>query len=80
MFKKLTLFSLPLLISACASGPHTLPEETTSRPAPQAEKAAQASSETPAQTKTTPLSSEMLYRLMTAEIAGQRGQLGVVLQ
>lgn len=76
MMKKFTVSVLSsLLLSACAAGPAKAPVEKTAEQA-----AAKVTVMASPKVKTTPLSSEMLYRLMAAEIAGQRGQLSVAVQ
>ena len=77
MMKKFTVFLLALLLSACAAGPNKAPEDNAALKQQAAEKVAKAAIP---EVEPTPLSSEMLYRLMAAEIAGQRGQLAIAVQ
>ena len=77
MMKKLIVFLSPLLLAACIGQPTRTSEvAATQAPAVTARHAAT----TPPAKKTTPLSSELLYHLMVAEIAGQRGQLAIAVQ
>ena len=77
MMKKIIVSILPLLLSACATGPAKLSEDGAVMQQQTAEKQSEAIA---AEVATTPLSSEMLYRLMSAEIAGQRGQVAIAVQ
>lgn len=77
MMKKFAVSVLSLLLSACAGGPVKVPDEATATNQQAAESLAKVAA--PA-VKHTPLSAEMLYRLMAAEIAGQRGQLAISVQ
>ena len=77
MMKKFAVFMLPFLLSACAGGPIKAPEKMTATNRIAAKKPAEVAKPTP---KPTPLSSKLLYHLMAAEIAGQRGQLKVAVQ
>lgn len=79
MIKIFTVFLLALLLSACAAGPIKDPEASATPPQQAVEKVVEAAISEP-EVKSTPLTSEMLYRLMAAEIAGQRGQLAIAVQ
>ncbi|MFO7604456.1 MAG: tetratricopeptide repeat protein [Gammaproteobacteria bacterium] len=78
MMKKFTVFILPLLLMACAGGPARTPQDSTApeeTPAP-----VEAAVLVAPMSEAAPLSGEMLFRLLAAEIAGQRGQVAVSAQ
>lgn len=77
MMKKLIVFMLPLMLSACAGQPTKAPAVVTT---PTPTMAAKQVAAPVVADKVTPLNSEILYHLMVAEIAGQRGQLAVAVQ
>lgn len=78
MMKKLLVSTLALLLGACASTPARTPTEAASPTATVAQQ--QNETKTAAANSTGALDSQLLYHLMVAEIAGQRGQLDVAVQ
>jgi tetratricopeptide (TPR) repeat protein len=73
-FKWIVLLSLSVVLVACAATPSQKPEE----PVVEQEKVEQpqADSEVGPEVEQLPLTPELIYYLTTAEIAGQRGQMG----
>ena len=66
------IYSLPIVLTACVSSPSQQSHEEQI-PTQQSELS---SDELPEQTETLPLTPELVYYILTAEIAGQRGEMG----
>ncbi|HHA18505.1 MAG TPA: hypothetical protein ENK70_02240, partial [Methylophaga sp.] len=70
--QKCIIYSMPILLSACASSAIQKPdEEQVSNQQSEA-----SSSEQQEQVEPLPLTPELIYYILTAEIAGQRGEMG----
>lgn len=73
-FKLLSLFSVPILLVACVATPVQKTDEVTAEPQEVEQVQAELAAET--EVEYLPLTSELIYYLTVAEIAGQRGQMG----
>jgi tetratricopeptide (TPR) repeat protein len=77
LLKRVGLLGMPLLLLACATSPAQQAEPSSSEPIE--EKAAQQAAETEPdkqEVATLPFTPELMYYILTAEVAGQRGEIG----